>query len=142
LVQSFKRAYPTENFLEKARKEIVDIAGRQRMLTQKMTKEKLLTLLNVDAKENEKKMVATIELFERSLHDLRYGNKDRKIVKPTNKELIEQLNKVATIWKHLKPLYFLEQLDGQKMKILIKGNLVLLNEMDRAVFLSETVAEY
>ncbi|MRJ01912.1 MAG: hypothetical protein GXO19_00380 [Epsilonproteobacteria bacterium] len=142
LVQTFKKVYPTNNYLEEARKEIVDIAGRQRMLTQKMTKEKLLILLGVKPEEHKKKLQQTVSLFDQSLHDLIHGNKERLIVKPTNKELIEQFKKVEALWKRLKPLYEKDSLSDVEKALIMKGNLVLLKEMDKAVSLCETVMEY
>ena len=140
LVQKFKVAYPSEDFLEKARKEIVDIAGRQRMLTQKMTKEKLLMLLHFKGVKN--KLLKTVQLFDESLKDLRFGNRAKKIIKPTNKKLKEQLLKVAKIWKSLKPLYLKEKISQNELSTIIKQNPVLLKEMDKAVYLTETVVEY
>ncbi len=142
LVQVFKKAYPTNNFLAEARKEIVDIAGRQRMLTQKMTKEKLLMMLGVDKEQNAKKLQQTVALFDNSLKDLINGNKAKKIVRPSNKELLAQLHKVKKLWQNLKPLYEKEKLSAQELTLMVKGNLILLKEMDKAVYLSETVTEY
>ena len=142
LVQTFKKEYATHNFLEDARKEIVDIAGRQRMLTQKMTKEKLLTTLGVDAALNRKKMLATIKLFDTSLKRLMYGDKEHYIIKPTNPELIAQYKKVAKLWQELKPLYLKEKNSPKELNIIINKNPILLKEMDRAVKLSEIVLEY
>jgi len=142
LVQTFKKAFPSHDFLEASRKEIVDIAGRQRMLSQKMTKEKLLTLLNFHKEENLKNLKESMELFETSLNDLMKGNKKRKIVRPTNKEVIAQFKKVDTIWKELKPLFEKEPLSSKEMDRLVQGNLTLLKEMDKAVSLAERVVDY
>lgn len=142
LVQTFKKEYATHNFLEDARKEIVDIAGRQRMLTQKMTKEKLLTRLGIDANINREKMVTTVKLFDTSLKYLMYGNKEHYIIKPTNPKLIAQYKKVAALWQELKPLYLKEKNSPKEMNSIIQKNPILLKEMDRAVKLAETVLEY
>ena len=142
LVQTFKKEYATNNFLEDARKEIVDIAGRQRMLTQKMTKEKLLTTLGIDPQINRKKMEATVELFDISLKRLMYGDKEHYIIKPTNPQLIAQFKKVANLWQELKPLYLKKRNTPKELDIIIQKNPDLLKEMDRAVKLTETVLEY
>ena len=44
----------------------INVAGRQRMLSQKMMKELILVKLNVAPDENKKSLIATIELFENS----------------------------------------------------------------------------
>ncbi len=142
LVQAFKKAFPSYDFLEEARKEIVDIAGRQRMLTQKMTKEKLLVMLDIEKEKNRQNLKETIELFETSLNDLLNGNKKRKIVRPTNKKVIAQLKKVNSLWKDLKPIYLKEKLSQKEMDKLVEGNVKLLKEMDKAVLLTERVVDY
>ncbi|MRI83000.1 MAG: hypothetical protein C6I00_01140 [Nitratiruptor sp.] len=142
LVQTFKRAYPTEGLMDESRREIVDIAGRQRMLTQKMTKEKLLVMLGVNPEENKRKLQETIALFDRSLHDLIHGNQERLLAKPSNKAIIQQFRKVETLWKQLKPLYEKDQLSDAEKELLMKGNVLLLKEMDKAVVLCESATEY
>ena len=140
LVQKFKTAYPNEDFIEKARKEIVDIAGRQRMLTQKMTKEKLLMLLHFKGIKN--KLLKTVQLFDESLKDLRFGNRAKRIIKPANEKIKKQLSKVANIWDVLKPLYLKSNVSQKELSVIVEQNLVLLKEMDKAVRLAETAVEY
>ncbi len=142
LVQTFKKEYATHNFLEDARKEIVDIAGRQRMLTQKMTKEKMLVTLGINPQTNWKKMVATVELFDTSLKRLMYGDKKHYIIKPTNPKLVAQYKKVASLWQELKPLYLKKKNSPKELNLIIQKNPILLKEMDKAVKLSEVVLEY
>ncbi len=142
LVQAFKRAYKNDNFLENARNEIVDIAGRQRMLTQKMTKEKILVKLGIERDKNQAKLLKTVALFDTSLHDLMYGNKKKGLIKPTNKRLIAQYQKVKMLWDKLKPLYLKQTNSAQEFETIVEQNPILLKEMDRAVKLSETVLEY
>ncbi len=142
LVQTFKKEYATHNFLEDARKEIVDIAGRQRMLTQKMTKEKMLVTLGIDPQTNWKKMVTTVELFDTSLKRLMYGDKKHYIIKPTNPKLVAQYKKVASLWQELKPLYLKKKNSPKELNRIIQKNPILLKEMDKAVKLSEVVLEY
>ncbi len=142
LVQTFKREYATYNFLEDARKEIVDIAGRQRMLTQKMTKEKMLVTLGINPQTNWKKMVATVELFDTSLKRLMYGDKKHYIIKPTNPKLVAQYKIVASLWQELKPIYLKKRNSPKELNFIIQKNPILLKEMDKAVKLSEVVLEY
>jgi len=68
LVKAYERSNKTQNFLEKARIHVINIAGRQRMLTQKMTKEKLLA--ENGKSEYKDKLNKTIELFDKSLKNL------------------------------------------------------------------------
>jgi len=140
LVQCFERSNPSKNYLEKARLHIVNIAGRQRMLTQKMTKEKLLTYKG--NKEVQKQLLQTVQLFDDSLNALMLGNKDKHITKATNEKIIKQLKVVATLWSKLKPLYTKEKSSAKEMAMILSKNTILLKEMNRMVGLSETEVEY
>jgi len=140
LVQRFERSNPSKNYLEKARLHIVNIAGRQRMLTQKMTKEKLLTYKG--NKEVQKQLLQTVQLFDDSLNALILGNKDKYITKATNEKIIKQLKVVATLWSKLKPLYKKEKSSAKEMAMILSKNTILLKEMNRMVGLSETEVEY
>ncbi|OQX74572.1 MAG: hypothetical protein B6D59_01880 [Campylobacteraceae bacterium 4484_4] len=142
LVQMFKHSFPKQTFLEKARANIVDIAGRQRMLTQKMTKEKLLVLLDLQADENRKRLKQTVALFDTTLQALIHGDPKRNIIKPSNQKIKKQLQKVAAIWKGLKPLYLKEVLSKSELNRIVRENPVLLAQMHKAVTLSASVAEY
>jgi hypothetical protein len=142
LVQDFKNSQTKKTFLEKARLNIVDIAGRQRMLTQKMTKEKLLILLNIKANENKKKLQKTVKLFDSSLIALRSGDKKLNIVKPSNKKIKRQLKKVAILWEQLKPLYEKKKLEQKELAKLVQQNPVLLSNMHKAVTLSANAIDY
>ena len=142
LVQLFKQNSDKKSFMEKARLNIVDIAGRERMLTQKMTKEKLLVLAKVAPKKNEKKLHETISQFDTALKALQNGDASLKIPKPSNKEVIAQLQKVASLWQKLEPFYTKKKLGKKDLEVIIKGNPVLLKEMNKAVHLSEVAADY
>lgn len=140
LVKAYEKSNKSENFLEKARLHIVNVAGRQRMLTQKMTKEKLLVVQG--KKEYRDKLKATIKLFDDSLTALINGDVKKDIIKPTNKQIKGQLTKVANIWSKLKPLYEKEKPTTKELAIIIKQNPILLFEMNKMVNLSETQREY
>ncbi len=142
LVQTFKHSGEKQTFLEKARANIVDIAGKQRMLTQKMTKEKLLVLLKVETDANNKELQNTVSLFDTSLKTLIQGDANLKIVKPSNEKISKQLQTVAGIWEKLKPLYLEKKLEKKELAVIVSQNPILLAEMNKAVLLSETVADY
>jgi len=140
LVKAYEKSNKAQNFLEKARVHVVNVAGRQRMLTQKMTKEKLL--VEQGKKEYKKKLKKTIELFDTSLKDLTNGNLDESILKPTNEKIIKQLKVVNRIWKELKPLYEKDKVSKEELNRIIKENPILLKEMDKMVKMSEVEMEY
>jgi len=129
------------NYIEKAQLKIVNIAGRQRMLTQKMTKEKLaiLNLKMTDYQDNLKKSVI---LFNSSLNGLINGSKELQLPKVTNPIIKKQLLKVKMIWKKLKPFYKKKSLSKKELILLLKANPILLKEMNKAVKLAEVSADY
>jgi len=140
LVKAYEKSNKAQNFLEKARVHVVNVAGRQRMLTQKMTKEKLL--VEQGKKEYKEKLEETIELFDTSLKDLTNGNLDKSILKPTNEKIIKQLEVVNRIWKKLKPLYETDNLSKKELNKIIEENPILLKEMDKMVKMAEVEMEY
>jgi len=129
------------SYIEKSLLNIVNIAGRERMLTQKMTKEYLqyLEFKDMNAKI---KMEKTMELFENSLNDLINGNKDRGMPKVTNTKIKKQLLKVEYIWQKLKPLYNKSSISKRELKLLLKANPILLKQMNTAVYMIDESTDY
>jgi hypothetical protein len=63
----------------------INVAGRQRMLSQKMMKELVLIKLGVNVDENKSSIAETITLFESSMQDLVRGNGPKSILPPSAK---------------------------------------------------------
>jgi len=140
LVKRYEASNTSSNYLEKARLRVVNVAGRQRMLTQKMTKEKLLLIGG--NKGFEKKLEATVKLFDDSLIVLQKGDKAQHIGKATNEKIIKQLTVVSTLWSELKPLYLKKKNTSKELAVIISKNSVLLKEMNSMVLLAEKEVEY
>jgi len=140
LVKLYEKSDNSENYLEKAKVHIVNIAGRERMLSQKMTKEKLLLVQG--KKEYAPKLKETIKLFDDSLKALINGDTKQNIIPPTNKKIKAQLEKVAKIWSKLKPLYEKNNISPKELAIIIKENPILLSEMNKMVEMAEVSREY
>ena len=118
----------------------VNLAGKQRMLTQKMTKESLLIALNIEAQKNKKNLEATAKLFEKTLKGLQVGNKSLGLTKTVNKDILKQFKKVTTLWDDFKPNVESIYRDGVSVVILqniARQNLPLLAEMNKVVGLYE-----
>ena len=77
--------------------QTVNLAGRQRMLSQKMMKEACLIAANVDARTNEGLLAQTIAEFAGTLQDLQRGNAERGIAPPPNPEISAQLRVVEQL---------------------------------------------
>ncbi len=76
----------------------VDIAGRQRMLAQKMTKEVLLYVETGD-KVWQKKLSETMDLFEKSLIALRDGSSAMGFAPTRDPAVLKELDKLLSDWK-------------------------------------------
>ncbi|MBN2964713.1 type IV pili methyl-accepting chemotaxis transducer N-terminal domain-containing protein [Sulfurospirillum sp. T05] len=98
---------------EKSKKDslIINIAGKQRMLTQKMSKE-IFFLRHRDSHDF-RQLDGAMELFENNLNDLRFGNSDRGIYAPQNSVIENKLEEVAKGWGPFK-----EELESVKKGIL------------------------
>ncbi len=140
LVKAYEASNTSSNYLEKARLRVVNVAGRERMLTQKMTKEKLL-LLKGD-KKYAKQLKETIALFDSSLTTIMKGDKSQNISKPTNDKIIKQLKVVSDIWSKLKPLYEKDKNSAKELATIISQNPILLKEMNAMVQMAEREVEY
>jgi len=129
------------SYIEKAQLKIVNLAGRQRMLTQKMTKEKL-AVLNLNLTDYKEKLEKSVILFNTTLNGLIDGSKELGLPKVTNEAIKKQLLKVKAIWKKLEPFYKKSSLSKKELVLLLKANPILLKEMDKAVKLVEKSTDY
>lgn len=80
----------------------IDIAGRQRMLTQKTSKEVCLILSNVNAAASADALGGTINVFETSLDALRSGMLNVGILPPPTAEISDGLDEVNAHWLSIK----------------------------------------
>jgi hypothetical protein len=82
---------------------ILNQSGKQRMLTQKMSKESLLIALGHESAENQAKLRSTISLFDRTLKGLKSGNADLELPANSQPQILAQLAVVEQLWAKLKP---------------------------------------
>ena len=131
----------SEQVAEKGGALVINLAGKQRMLTLKITKEFLLITLNVNAEENKLRLKRTAYLFERTLNGLIKGDKYLKLQPSTNKAAIQQLSKVQSLWKEFKEPIDTAINTGKwsqdSMRKIADLNLPLLTEMHKAVRIFE-----
>ncbi|MDM8567627.1 type IV pili methyl-accepting chemotaxis transducer N-terminal domain-containing protein [Candidatus Halobeggiatoa sp. HSG11] len=78
---------------------VINKAGKQRMLTQKMTKEVMFITLNIDVEINQEELEATIELFDKTLNGLINGDSYLGLVKTENADISAKLKEVENLWK-------------------------------------------
>ena len=76
----------------------IDVAGRQRMLSQRMVKSACFVFVGVGGEEAQQELADAISLFESSLHDLINGNPSLGISAPPTSPITEQLEVVQNLW--------------------------------------------
>jgi hypothetical protein len=77
---------------------VLNLSGKQRMLSQKMSKEAMLVALDINKAANLKSLKATASLFDKTLKGLRNGDKDLRLPKTSKRRILKQLGKVDKIW--------------------------------------------
>ena len=122
---------------------VINLSGRQRMLTQKMSKEMLLIYLGVDAKQNRINLGNSAIMFSDTLKGLMDGDKKLNLPPTTDKAIYKQLELVRGLWQHFSQ-YVLSTLGGDIDRAFIERmaqeNLPLLSEMNKAVYMYEKAA--
>ncbi len=121
----------------------INLSGRQRMLTQKMSKEAFLVALKVEPEKNRRNLERTMMLFERTLAGLISGDENLKLAKAPNARIAAQLGIVMDLWKKFRPLVkrvAAGDADRATLKRIARDNLPLLAEMNRAVKMFEKAA--
>ncbi len=114
--------------------KVINTAGRQRMLTQKMTKE-VVALLEGRAEKAE--VLSTVELFDRSLKALISGDPEEGIPPAAEPEIVAQLGKVRDMWDGFKGnIEGLVEVNDERNKAynyIMSRNTALLELMNEAV---------
>lgn len=125
----------------------INLAGKQRMLTQKMSKEFLLVALKHDTETNKLNLLETMTLFDRTLTGLQVGNDTLGLAKTKSPEILTQLKKVDALWQQFKPLMAqgaspdTGTISAAQVQTVAEHNLPLLKEMNAAVKLYEKQAK-
>jgi hypothetical protein len=118
---------------------VINLAGKQRMLTQKMSKNMLLVALNHRVSHCKSELKQTALLFDRTLKGLLDGDADLGLPSTANPAIRAQLGKVASIWSDLKPVMMrvtdvdATGVSGSDLNKMAELNLPLLKEMNKAV---------
>lgn len=116
--------------------QVINLAGRQRMLTQKMTKEALLTLTG---QNQTAEMEKTKVLFDNTLTGLLEGDSNLGIPATANQAIREQLLKVKELWVAFQPLIEKVQSEpsAEDLTLIASESVTILKEMNAAVKLFE-----
>jgi len=124
------------NQMSKKDSLIINIAGKERMLSQKMSKE---IFFIVHRHENDfRELNSAVDLFENNLKDLLYGNSGKSIYPPQNDKIKSKLEDVMKIW-----LPFREEIEKLKGAIEeVRPDVeVLTQRTEKLLYLSDVVVK-
>ena len=80
----------------------INIAGLQRMLSQKLTKELLFIQVKVNVEENRQNIIQTVTHFNINLNALMYGSKKQNIPSPATEQIFNKLQLIKNRWSRYK----------------------------------------
>jgi hypothetical protein len=121
----------------------LNLSGKQRMLTQKMTKELLLVASGIDPDKNKSELKKTTSLFGKTLKGLQDGDNSLKLIGTKDPDISDQLKLVAELWEEYK--FVLDKVISSESSVVPEEllakvaimNLPLLREMNKAVKMYE-----
>ena len=121
----------------------INVAGRQRMLTQRAAKEFCLYAAGVDAAQQRAALQATVDLFDRSLEGLMQGSDDMGLIAAPDEMLMLQFEHVGQLWEPMREL-FQAAIDGgavgpQELKQVAAHIDQVLKAADEAVWFYENL---
>ncbi len=115
----------------------IDIAGRQRMLTQEISREACHILSGIEADTAKADLPRSIQMFEMSMQALRFGMPEAGIKVSDNPAINDGLTLVASNWADLRPhlaaIEAGETLDRPQRAELFHGLTTTLHNMDKVV---------
>lgn len=115
----------------------IDLAGRQRMLSQQASKELCFKILRIDGAGASGQLDSTVAAFDAAMRQLLEGAPDEGIVPPPNRQVKKQLERTARVWKQFKDVMNEfstnpDLSDGDRVMLANMSDQVL-REMDLAV---------
>ena len=124
---------------------VLNLSGKQRMLTQKMSKEIMLIALDIDKANNLANLAKTSALFDKTLKGLRNGSEELRLPPTTSGRILRQLDKIDAIWAEFHPvvkrIIETKSVSDEQIALVAKSNLPLLKQMNKAVGLYEKDAK-
>ncbi len=137
LVSAISEEYSNPVALMQADALVIDIAGRQRMLAQRISKDVCLIAAGVNVEQSVADLASTAQLFEDALVALQTGMPDAGVKAPPNAQIREGLDVVMADWNALKPTVMAvlagENLDAQTRADLFNGANSMTADMNEVV---------
>ncbi len=122
--------------LEASRLRVMNLAGKQRMLTQKMTKELLLIANHIMPEKNQANLKKTMRQFERILNGLLNGDSELGLPRTKKFAFRNQLGTVRKIWEKYKSILNKSKISQEDLVKASRLNMLLLKEMNNAMKIS------
>ena len=142
LTQTLKSKNRLNTNSNKVMEHILKIADRQKMLTQKMFKEKFLIYIGEDVKRNNIRLRGSIILFQNGLKGLLYGDKKRGLVAVSNPKIKIKLQKMWKLYQKVKGFYIQKKINKNEMRQLAIIERLLLLYATEIVSMIENTLEY
>lgn len=124
---------------------VLNLSGKQRMLSQKMSKEIMLVALGAHTDENISNLQETSALFDKTLKGLRNGSDELRLPPTSSGRILRQLDKIDAIWAEFYPVVQSivdnKAVSKEQVGVVARQNLPLLKEMNKAVGLYEKDAK-
>ncbi len=127
---------------------VINVSGRQRMLSQKMSKEALAIASGINVSANKEALGKTFALFRSSHEGLLNGNQQMGVPPTTHPVIRKQMLHVDQLWKAFAPqveTVLNSNADSEAVKRavtqIMATNVTLLVEMNKAVGLYESTAK-
>ncbi len=118
---------------------VIDLAGRQRMLSQRVAKEAMLVAQGVESRET---VNETIRLFETSHKELLNGNAEAGVEAVADPGLRQHLARVYGIWGTYKAEInrYLDAPSPERLRVIDEQSSIVLSEMNKGVATMAAVA--
>lgn len=133
---------------QKSDGKIINLAGKQRMLSQKMTKEALLLSRDDGVEESKNLLKDTVSLFDRILKGLTAGDVELGLPPAADDRFLTQLGKVKSIWNNVKDNMDIILKEGtgspsfqKALGVVVSQNMPLLKETNEATVIYENIAQ-
>lgn len=110
--------------------KVINLAANNKMLSQKMAKDAVYIVNNIDIKEHDKDLKESAQIFNSFIVGLQEGNATLQLKKATDKDILRELDEVTTEWKafnaQIKKFYVKGKVNQSAYQYLINNNEKLL----------------
>jgi len=133
------------NRLDNEIDNIIDYAGRQRMLCQKISKELLFAICGINRQENLNQLTRTCGLFNQVIEGLISGDAELNLIPTKHQAINDKLLIIRDLWHdfscELDLLIHQSSPGRERLENIYIKNMVILREMDAAVAMYEELAK-